>query len=69
MDAGIPDFWFVFWQLLKNTNADIPIDPWYDFIVDINHRQIDDGDTALFQQEIRNCAGGAVSLGVWSAKV
>lgn len=29
----------------------------------------DDGNPMLFQQEVRNCVGGAVTLGVWSAKV
>lgn len=29
----------------------------------------DDSDPRLFAQEIKNCAGGAVMLGLWSAKV
>ena len=27
-------------QCLRNKNADIPIEPWFDFIVGINGRQI-----------------------------
>ena len=56
-------------QVLKNKNAQLAIEPWFDFICGINGRQIDDGNPMLFQQEVRNCAGGAVTLGVWSAKV
>lgn len=29
----------------------------------------DDPSPGLFAQEVRNCAGGSVSLGLWSAKV
>lgn len=56
-------------QVLKNSNVQLAIEPWFDFICGINGRQIDDGNPMLFQQEVRNCAGGAVTLGVWSAKV
>ncbi|KAF8424963.1 GRASP55/65 PDZ-like domain-containing protein [Tirmania nivea] len=55
-------------QVLRNTNQKLAIEPWFDFVVGINGRQIDDGNPMLFQQEVRNCVGGAVTLGVWSAK-
>lgn len=29
----------------------------------------EDSDPNLFAQEVRNCAGGTVTLGLWSAKV
>jgi hypothetical protein len=29
----------------------------------------DDSDPILFAQEVRNCAGSTVMLGIWSAKV
>jgi hypothetical protein len=29
----------------------------------------DDSDPQLFAQEVRNCAGSSVMLGLWSAKV
>ena len=47
---------------------------WYELdqllhnIIITNANQKDDGD-AMFQQEIRNCAGSVVHLGIWSAKV
>lgn len=34
---GYPSFGF---QVLRNKNLEIPIDPWYDFIIGINGRQI-----------------------------
>lgn len=55
-------------QVLRNKNIDIPIEPWYDFIVGINGRQIDHPDPHSFAVEIRNCAGASVALTVWSAK-
>ncbi|KFY35016.1 hypothetical protein V494_06277 [Pseudogymnoascus sp. VKM F-4513 (FW-928)] len=55
-------------QVLRNKNADLPIEPWFDFIVGINGRMIEDSDPSLFAQEVRNCAGGTVTLGLWSAK-
>ncbi|KFY57952.1 hypothetical protein V496_06301 [Pseudogymnoascus sp. VKM F-4515 (FW-2607)] len=55
-------------QVLRNKNADLPIEPWFDFIVGINGRMIEDSDPNLFAQEVRNCAGGTVTLGLWSAK-
>ncbi|KAL2122894.1 hypothetical protein VTJ04DRAFT_3349 [Mycothermus thermophilus] len=55
-------------QVLRNTNPDLPIEPWFDFVVGINGRMIDDSDPNLFAQEVRNCAGASVMLGLWSAK-
>ncbi|KAI0136456.1 GRASP55/65 PDZ-like domain-containing protein [Xylariales sp. AK1849] len=55
-------------QVLRNTNLELAIEPWFDFIVGINGRVIDNPDPRLFAQEVRNCAGGTVALGLWSAK-
>ncbi|GKT41982.1 uncharacterized protein ColSpa_02163 [Colletotrichum spaethianum] len=55
-------------QVLRNTNLELNIEPWFDFIIGINGRPIDNPDPRLFAQEIRNCAGGTVLLGLWSAK-
>ncbi|MCJ1234037.1 hypothetical protein MMC14_001995 [Varicellaria rhodocarpa] len=55
-------------QVLRNKNHEIPIEPWYDFIIGINGRQIDDPDSHLFATEVRNCAGSTVTLTLWSAK-
>ncbi|KAI0018317.1 GRASP55/65 PDZ-like domain-containing protein [Xylariomycetidae sp. FL0641] len=55
-------------QVLRNTNLELAIEPWFDYIVGINGRMIDNPDPRLFAQEIRNCAGGTVALGLWSAK-
>ncbi|CAK7216405.1 hypothetical protein SCUCBS95973_002801 [Sporothrix curviconia] len=55
-------------QVLRNTNLDLAVEPWFDFLVGINGRMIDDSDPMLFAQEVRNCAGGTVTLGLWSAK-
>ncbi|MCJ1445597.1 MAG: hypothetical protein MMC23_006102 [Stictis urceolatum] len=55
-------------QVLRNTNTSILLEPWYDFIVGINGRQIDNPDPHLFSQEVRNCAGAAVNLTLWNAK-
>ncbi|KAK8124755.1 uncharacterized protein PG998_000514 [Apiospora kogelbergensis] len=56
-------------QVLRNPNLELSIEPWFDFIVGINGRVIDNPDPMLFAQEVRNCAGGSVALGLWSAKV
>ena len=72
-------------QVLRNKNPDIFIEPWYDFIIGINGRQIvrdlwkstrlstdldqDDPNPALFATEVRNCAGSSVTLTLWNAKV
>ncbi|KAI1083029.1 GRASP55/65 PDZ-like domain-containing protein [Whalleya microplaca] len=55
-------------QVLRNTNLELGIEPWFDFIVGINGRVVDNPDPRLFAQEVRNCAGGQVALGLWSAK-
>ncbi|TVY80971.1 Uncharacterized protein LSUE1_G002132 [Lachnellula suecica] len=55
-------------QVLRNKSPELGIEPWFDFIVGINGRMIDDSDPTLFGQEVRNCAGGTVMLGIWSAK-
>ncbi|KAL4810898.1 GRASP55/65 PDZ-like domain-containing protein [Aspergillus unguis] len=55
-------------QVLRNTDAEVPLEPWFDFIVGINGRLIDDPDPNLFATEVRNCAGSRVTFAVWSAK-
>ncbi|EGU74925.1 hypothetical protein FOQG_00478 [Fusarium oxysporum f. sp. raphani 54005] len=55
-------------QVLRNTNLELAIEPWFDFIVGINGRPIEDPEPALFSQEVRNCAGSTVTLGLWNAK-
>ncbi|KAF2791369.1 hypothetical protein K505DRAFT_351351 [Melanomma pulvis-pyrius CBS 109.77] len=55
-------------QVLRNTNPDVPLDPWFDFVIGINGRTIDNPDPNLFSTEVRNCAGSTISLGVFSAK-
>ncbi|KAB8343012.1 hypothetical protein FH972_022606 [Carpinus fangiana] len=49
-------------QVLRNTNDDLPLEPWFDFIVG------DNPDPNLFIQEIRNLAGNNVNLGLWCTK-
>jgi hypothetical protein len=56
-------------QVLRNTNQEVPLEPWFDFIIGINGRTIDNPDSGLFATEVRNCAGQTISLGVFSAKV
>jgi hypothetical protein len=55
-------------QVLRNTNLELAIEPWFDFIIGINGRTIDNSDPSLFATEVRNCAGSTISLGVYSAK-
>lgn len=55
-------------QVLRNTNMQLAVEPWFDFIVGINGGPIDNPNPGLFAQEIRNCAGGTVTLGLWNAK-
>ncbi|KAM0329814.1 hypothetical protein ACHAQA_003978 [Verticillium albo-atrum] len=55
-------------QVLRNTDLELRIEPWFDFIIGINGRPLDNPNAALFAQEVRNCAGGTVSLALWSAK-
>lgn len=72
-------------QVLKNTNTFVAIEPWFDFICGINGRLVvrvpvlcrsvlmnihqEDGNSYLFSKEIENCAGRDVAFSVWSAKV
>lgn len=56
-------------QVLRNKSPDLAIDPWFDFIVGINGRNIDNSEGNLFSTEVRNCAGSTISLGIYSAKV
>ncbi len=87
LDSGVPSqqetssYGF---QVLRNPNPELPIEPWFDFIIGINHRRIvnlpssvslastnisqESADSTLFAQEIRNCAGTSVSLDLFSAK-
>ncbi|GBF61571.1 hypothetical protein TMEN_4075 [Trichophyton mentagrophytes] len=55
-------------QVLRNKNPDLPLEPWFDFIIGINGHIIDEADPNLFTTEVRNCAGSSVSLDLWSAK-
>ncbi|KAI4633299.1 hypothetical protein J4E80_000664 [Alternaria sp. BMP 0032] len=55
-------------QVLRNANLDVPLEPWFDFIIGINGRTIDNPDPSLFATEVRNSAGATISLGVFSAK-
>ncbi|WEW58043.1 hypothetical protein PRK78_003510 [Emydomyces testavorans] len=55
-------------QILRNKDPDLPLEPWFDFIIGINGRLIEDPDSHLFATEVRNCAGSSVSLEIWSAK-
>lgn len=56
-------------QVLRNTNPAIPLDPWFDFIIGINGHNIDNPDPTLFSTEISNCSpGSTISLGIYGAK-
>ncbi|RAH48989.1 putative Golgi reassembly stacking protein [Aspergillus brunneoviolaceus CBS 621.78] len=55
-------------QVLRNKDPEVPLEPWFDFIIGINGRLIEDPDPHLFATEVRNCAGSSVTLEVWSAK-
>ncbi|OQD71902.1 hypothetical protein PENPOL_c001G06337 [Penicillium polonicum] len=55
-------------QVLRNKDPELPLEPWFDFIVGINGHTIEDPDPNLFATECRNCAGGSLTLEVWSAK-
>jgi hypothetical protein len=65
--GGVGDNAYGF-QVLKNTNTDLPLEPWFDFIIAINGHYIETPDPTLFATEIRNCTGGFCSLDLWSAK-
>ncbi|OQO08004.1 hypothetical protein B0A48_06797 [Cryoendolithus antarcticus] len=55
-------------QVLRNVNTDLALEPWFDFVIGINGRTIDSADPNLFATEVKNCAGTTISLGVYSAK-
>ncbi|KXT03021.1 hypothetical protein AC578_684 [Pseudocercospora eumusae] len=55
-------------QILRNTNSQIPLEPWFDFIIGINGHNIENPDPNLFITELKNCAGSTVSLGVFGTK-
>ncbi|KAK1910001.1 hypothetical protein P3342_008174 [Pyrenophora teres f. teres] len=55
-------------QVLRNTNLEVPLEPWFDYVIGINGRTIDNPDPSLFATEVRNCAGTTISVGVFSAK-
>ncbi|PYH44169.1 putative Golgi reassembly stacking protein [Aspergillus saccharolyticus JOP 1030-1] len=55
-------------QVLRNKDPEVPLEPWFDFIIGINGRLIEDPDPNLFATEVRNCAGSRVTFEVWSAK-
>ncbi|TKA75043.1 hypothetical protein B0A49_02190, partial [Cryomyces minteri] len=38
-------------QVLRNTNLELPIEPWFDFIIGINGRTLDNPDPNLFATE------------------
>ncbi|CAG8877721.1 unnamed protein product [Penicillium nalgiovense] len=52
-------------QVLRNKDPGLPLEPWFDFIVGINGHTIEDPDPNLFATECRNCAGGTLTLEVW----
>jgi hypothetical protein len=56
-------------QVLRNKDPELPLEPWFDFIVGINGHPIEDPDPNLFATEVRNCAGTSVTFEIWSAKV
>ncbi|EXJ93203.1 hypothetical protein A1O3_01760 [Capronia epimyces CBS 606.96] len=66
-DSGPSDSSYGF-QVLRNTNKDLPLEPWFDFIVGINSHYIESPDSNLFATELHNCAGAYCSLDLWSAK-
>ncbi|CEO60990.1 Putative Golgi reassembly stacking protein [Penicillium brasilianum] len=55
-------------QVLRNKDTELPLEPWFDFIVGINGHPIEDPDPNLFATEVRNCAGSSLTLEIWSAK-
>ncbi|KAF7197792.1 hypothetical protein HII31_00881 [Pseudocercospora fuligena] len=55
-------------QILRNTNSQISLEPWFDFIIGINGHNIENPDPNLFITELKNCAGSTVSLGVFGTK-
>ena len=41
-------------QVLRNTNPDVPLDPWYDFIIGINGRTIVRADGLVDGKTVRS---------------
>lgn len=55
-------------QILQNNNPESDIEPWFDFIIGVNGRTIDNPSPDLFKTELQNCAGRTISFGIYSAK-
>ncbi|KAK0874289.1 Serine--tRNA ligase, mitochondrial [Friedmanniomyces endolithicus] len=55
-------------QILRNNNSGLALEPWFDFIIGLNGHNIDSPDQNLFTTEIQNCAGSTIGLGVYGAK-
>ncbi|EXJ53871.1 hypothetical protein A1O7_09207 [Cladophialophora yegresii CBS 114405] len=66
-DSGPSDTSFGF-QVLRNTNKELQLEPWFDFIIGMNGHYLDSPDPNLFVTELRNCAGAYCTLDLWSAK-
>lgn len=67
-NSGDPDPNSYGFQVLRNNDPNLNLEPWFDFIIGINGRTIDNGDPNLFATEIKNCAGSTISLGVYGVK-
>ncbi|KAK5723433.1 hypothetical protein LTR15_005131 [Elasticomyces elasticus] len=55
-------------QILRNNNPGLALEPWFDFIIGINGHNVESPDQNLFATELQNCAGSTISMGVYSAK-
>ncbi|KIW62940.1 hypothetical protein PV04_09827 [Phialophora macrospora] len=66
-DTGPSDTSYGF-QVLRNTNRELQLEPWFDFIIGMNGHHLDSPDPNLFITELRNCGGGYCTLDLWSAK-
>ena len=55
-------------QVLRNSDPDLQLEPWFDFIIGINGHNIDNSDPNLFLTEVHNCAGTTISLGVYGIR-
>lgn len=56
-------------QVLRNTDPSLALEPWFDYIIGINGHNIESPDPGLFITELRNCAPGTtISLGVYGSK-
>ncbi|KAK3116653.1 hypothetical protein LTR53_002767 [Teratosphaeriaceae sp. CCFEE 6253] len=54
-------------QVLRNNDRGLALEPWFDFIIGLNGHNVDSPDPGLLATEIQNCAGSTISLGVYSA--